>query len=201
MYSASILASLSFINTLKSFDYWFFTKINGEWHTPFLDNLLPLCREAIFWLPFYIFLILFVTINYKRKGWYWVIFFIMIAAVSDFLSSSIIKEYFFRIRPCHDILLMDKIRFLASYCPQSSSFTSSHAVNHFAISMFIFMTFRNAISKWWALIFIWAIIICYAQVYVGVHFPLDVFGGGIVGALIGYITSAIFNKKIGLLSL
>jgi len=201
MNSISILASASFIENIKAFDYWLFSKVNGEWHTPFLDNVLPFCREAIFWLPFYLFLVLFVAVNYKGKGLYWIIFFILTAAVSDLLSSSVIKEYFFRVRPCHDLLLADKIRFIAAYCPQSSSFTSSHAVNHFALSMFIFMTFRKTISNRWVLIFAWAAIICYAQVYVGVHFPLDVFGGGIVGSLIGYLTSLIFNKKIGLLSL
>lgn len=198
MNSISILASTGFIDTIKAFDYWLFSKINGEWHTPFLDNVLPFCREANVWLPFYLFIVLFVTVNYKKKGWYWVLFFILTVSVSDLLSSSVIKEYFFRVRPCHDILLLDKIRFLVSYCPQSSSFTSSHAVNHFAVSMFIFMTFRKAVSSWVGLIFVWAFIICYAQVYVGVHFPMDVFGGGIVGAILGYFAAFVFNNKIRL---
>jgi len=38
----------------------------------------------------------------------------------------------------------------------------------------------------------------YAQVYVGVHFPLDVFCGGIVGLILGYIPAWVFNKRIGL---
>ena len=80
-----------------------------------------------------------------------------------------------------------------------SSFTSSHAVNHFAAAMFIFTTFRKAVSPKWAYIFVWAFAISYAQVYVGVHFPFDTICGAIVGVILGYIPAIIFNKKIGLL--
>lgn len=79
----------------------------------------------------------------------------------------------------------------------SSSFTSSHAVNHFALAMFIFTTFKR-LSKWWALIFVWAFMIGYSQVYVGVHFAGDILCGALVGLLIGYLPAKLFNKKIGL---
>jgi undecaprenyl-diphosphatase len=84
------------------------------------------------------------------------------------------------------------------YCPVSSSFTSSHAANHFAAAMFIFTTFRKTISPKWAFLFLWAFAISYAQVYVGVHFPFDIFCGAIAGVILGYIPATIFNKKIGL---
>jgi membrane-associated phospholipid phosphatase len=198
MTHASILVSISFIDKIKTVDYWLFSKINGSWHNGFLDNLFPILREAYTWLPFYLFLLLFTIVNYRKKGLYWAICLIVIAGLSDFISSSIIKEHVFRLRPCHNPLLAEHIRVLAAYCPQSSSFTSSHATNHFAAAMFIFMTFRKAISKWWGVIFAWAALICYAQVYVGVHFPFDVFAGAILGASIGYFAAFLFNKKLGL---
>jgi len=64
--------------------------------------------------------------------------------------------------------------------------------------MFIFMTFKNAVSPKWAYLFLWAFFISYAQVYVGVHFPLDIFSGAILGLIIGYIPAKIFNNRIGL---
>lgn len=186
-------------DAIKQFDYSLFTKMNGQWHTPFFDAFLPFIREPFIWLPFYFFLILFATINFKMKGFYWVLFFIMNAMLSDFVSSTLIKENLMRLRPCRDPFLADHVRFLVSYCPGSSSFTSSHAVNHFAAAMFIFTTFRKAVSPKWAYIFLWAFAISYAQVYVGVHFPFDVFCGAIVGLILGYIPANIFNNKIGLL--
>lgn len=183
---------------IKNLDYFLFSKLNGQWHNSFFDGAIPFIRESYFWLPFYFFLLLFATINFKIKGWYWALFFIMSAMLSDFISSDLIKDSLFRLRPCHDPALADKVRFLVSYCPVSSSFTSSHACNHFAAAMFIFTTFKKTVSPYWGYTFLWAAFISYAQVYVGVHFPLDVFCGAIVGLIVGYIPAKIFNNKIGL---
>src|SRR5690606_36798714 len=102
-------------------------------------------------------------------------FFIITAMLSDYISSSVIKENLCRLRPCREPFLADQVRFLVSYCMRSSSVTSSHPVNHLAVSMFVLTTFKNSISPTWAWMFVRAFAICYAQVYVGVHFPLDVF--------------------------
>lgn len=185
-------------DAIKQFDYRLFAKMNGQWHTPFLDNFLPFIREPFVWVPFYFFLVLFAVINFKVKGWLWVLFLIINVGLSDFMSSRLIKDNFLRLRPCHDPFLAGQVRFLVSYCPESSSFTSSHAVNHFAAAMFIFTTFKETVSPKWAFLFLWAFVISYAQVYVGVHFPFDVFCGAIVGLMLGYIPAKIFNTKIGL---
>ena len=183
---------------IKQLDYNLFYKMNGLWHNSFFDVFFPFIREPTLWVPFYFFLIVFATLNFKVKGWIWVIFFLANAGLSDYVSSHLIKENFFRLRPCRDPVLFDHIRFLVSYCPVSSSFTSSHAVNHFAAAMFIFTTFKKAVSPKWAFVFVWSFCIAYAQVYVGVHFPFDVFCGSIIGLIIGYIPAKIFNTKIGL---
>ncbi|MEO8822841.1 MAG: phosphatase PAP2 family protein [Ginsengibacter sp.] len=183
---------------IKQFDYNLFGKMNGQWHNSFFDVFFPFIREPTVWVPFYFFLVVFVTINYKTIGWVWVVFFLINVALSDYVSSHLIKESLFRLRPCRDPALFDHVRFLVSYCPISSSFTSSHAVNHFAAAMFIFTTFRKTMSAAWASLFVWAAAISYAQVYVGVHFPFDVFCGTIVGLILGYIPATIFNRNFGL---
>ncbi len=180
-------------------DDYLFSKMNGQWHNAFFDVLMPFVREPFVWLPFYLFLVFFTTINFKIKGWLWSLFFIMNAMLSDYISSTVIKGNFERLRPCHDPMFANTIRFLVSYCPESSSFTSSHATNHFAAAMFIFTTFKKAISRRWAWLFVWAFSVAYAQVYVGVHFPLDVFCGAITGVILGYIPATIFNRTTGLL--
>ena len=50
------------------------------------------------------------------------------------------------------------------------------------------------------LVFLWAIAICYTQVYVGVHYPLDVVAGGLTGCIIGMMMAYIFRKQIGLIT-
>ncbi|HUZ59362.1 MAG TPA: phosphatase PAP2 family protein [Hanamia sp.] len=186
-------------DAIKQFDYRLFAKMNGQWHNSFFDVFFPFIREPTVWVPFYFFLVVFITLNFKTRGWLWVLFFLLNVILSDQVSSHLIKDNFWRLRPCHDPFLFGHIRFLVAYCPVSSSFTSSHAVNHFAAAMFIFTTFKKALSpKWGYFLFLWAFAISYAQVYVGVHFPFDVFCGIILGVILGYIPATIFNRKIGL---
>ncbi len=183
---------------LKKTDYSLFAKMNGQWHNHFFDVFFPFIREPYVWLPLYVFLALFAMINFKIRGFYWTLFFGATVGISDYVSSNIVKNTFERLRPCHEPAVAGTLRFLVSYCPVSSSFTSSHASNHFAMAMFIFTTFNKAVSPKWALIFLWAFLISYAQVYVGVHFPFDIFCGAILGIIIGYTLSKIFNTKVGL---
>jgi membrane-associated phospholipid phosphatase len=186
-----------FLHRILQGDYWLFSHINQRWTCPFLDNVLLFVREAEFWVPFYLFLLVFITINFAKKGWLWSLYLVMTVIVSDTVSSHLIKDrLIYRLRPCGNPLWADSIRFLANYCPVSSSFTSSHACNHFAMAVFIYRTLRP-ISRWWALVLLWALVISYAQVYVGVHYPLDVIGGGILGSLIGWMTSIIFRSQVG----
>ncbi len=183
---------------LFAYDRQLFRLINDTWSNSFFDWLMPLLRTSNLWLPLYLFLGLLATINFRKTGWWWVIFGAGTVILTDFLSSSIIKHNIIRIRPCNEPDFASWINILAGYRPQSSSFTSSHATNHFGMAMFIFVTLRTKFKNWPWLFFFWAFSISFAQVYVGVHYPLDVFCGGLIGILIGYLSGRSFNKTYGL---
>lgn len=188
------------MSTLIQNDIELFFKINGQWHTPFLDWLLPLLRNQFFWSPLYLFAAVFILLNFKRKGFGWIAFFLITFAITDMLSSSIIKPWVGRLRPCADPNLADSVRLLVG-CGGRYSFTSSHAANHFGMAMFAFNTLLFIPMMWRWLFFIWAFFIAYAQIYVGVHFPLDTACGALLGSTIGACTSLVFNKKAGLSTL
>ncbi len=192
---------LVFWQHIQWYDTWLLTHINQDWSNSFLDAVLPYVRETMFWLPLYAFLLLFITLNFGVKGWWWVIGFVLVAALSDIISSQLIKPNIIRIRPCRDTTVMQHIRFFVNYCPQSSSFTSSHATSHFGQAMFVFLTLRHLIGKWSLLIFFWPFLIAYTQVYVGVHYPFDVICGGLLGCGIGFAMSKLFHNRVGILSL
>lgn len=185
---------------LIKLDHWLFNKINQEWINPTFDVVFSFIRQAEFWIPFYLFLLVLALVNFGRKGIWWSATLIMTAIISDLCSSTVIKNSISRLRPCRNPDLADQVRVLVNYCPHSSSFTSSHASNHFAIAFFIFITL-NQTGSWRWLLFLWAFFICYAQVYVGVHYPLDILGGALVGSLVGYLMSLFFKKQFGTLSL
>ncbi len=198
-----LLHAATYLDILKPIlrlDYWLFHKINQIWINPFFDLVLPFMRQQEFWYFFYLFLLVFSLYNFGVKGCWWSVSLIMTVIIADLFSSSLMKSLIWRFRPCRDPDLADQVRVLVNYCPQSSSFTSSHACNHFAAAWFIFITL-NQTGSWRWLLFVWAFIISYAQVYVGVHFPLDILGGAILGTAIGYGMSILFQKQFGTLSL
>jgi undecaprenyl-diphosphatase len=65
------------------------------------------------------------------------------------------------------------------------------------MAMFIAVTFRPLFRNWTLLAFFWAALICYAQVYVGLHFPLDVMVGALIGLFWGYLIGYAFNNRFG----
>ena len=186
------------MNSIIKLDKYLFGLINNKWHNSFFDAIMPFIRNSMFWIPLYLFLFVFLIMNFEKNKWWWILFFSVIPIFTDFVSSDIIKNSFFRLRPCNDPSMENITRFLLNYRPQNSSFTSSHATNHFALATFIYYTLNFKIGKWANLFFVWAGLICFAQVYVGVHFPFDVIAGGLIGYSIGYIISTFFNNKFAL---
>ncbi len=166
------------------FDIALFFQINQVWTSPILDILLPFCRDKFFWAPLYLFLSSFFLINFKRKGLWVILCLLGTVTVSDFVSSKVIKPLVQRERPCNNVELAPNVRNLIR-CGPGKSFTSSHAANHFAIAIFLAVIFGRKRRWIWLVGISWAALISYSQVYVGVHFPLDVLSGGILGTIIG----------------
>lgn len=186
------------LSTLNAWDTWLFLKINTQWISGVGDVVFPIIRNSKTTIPLYVFLLFFVFRNFSWKSvLIWLLAVIFTIGLSDQFSSTFLKNFFDRVRPCNEPSLAGQMRFLLSYRPRSGSFTSSHAVNNFALATFFFTTLKTYFSKWSYLFFVWAALICYAQVYVGVHYPGDVLGGALVGWLIGWSTASVFNEKQG----
>jgi membrane-associated phospholipid phosphatase len=185
------------MDQLLLLDRQLFRLINSRWNNDLFDWAMPLLRHSNFWLPLYLFLFVFALLNFKKNTWWWIVIAACTVILTNFISSDIIKENLFRVRPCR-LIDDDTIRLLVSYCPISSSFTSSHATNHFGMAAFFFFTLRSYMGNWRYLFFVWAFIIIYAQVYVGVHYPFDVLCGGLIGFVLGYLSARSFNKHYGL---
>ncbi len=116
-----------------------------------------------------------------------------VVAVSDTTSSKLIKKSVQRIRPCNDANIKSEVQLLVT-CGSGYSFTSSHATNHFAVATFLILTlFRRFRWAKFALVS-WAASIAYGQVYVGVHYPLDVLAGSFLGIIIGVLLAMIYSR-------
>lgn len=172
------------MDQLLLYDEWLFRLINGVWHHAFLDAVMPFLRNKYFWAPVYLFILSFLLLNYGKRVWYVIFFAIVTIVLSDQISSSIIKPLVGRLRPCNLDTFKESVRLLID-CGSGKSFTSSHATNHFGIATYFVSIFRHRF-KWVVPVgFLWAALISYGQIYVGVHYPLDILGGAIIGILIG----------------
>ncbi len=178
-------------DSLIHFDQQIFFFINKDLSNSFFDWIMPFLRNKYFWTPLYLFLIVFLARNYGKWGWACLLFIVITFGICDFFSASVVKPAFERLRPCNDLSIKGEINSLVP-CGSGFSFPSTHATNHFGIAMFLVGTFYSR-WKWIApLALLWAFSVAFAQVYVGVHFPVDVFTGALLGCLIGYLTSTIF---------
>ena len=183
---------------LLNWDTQLFYNINTVWTNSFLDHNFPWWRDSTTWYPVYLFLLVFILMNFGWRAWTWILFIAINVTLTDQFSSSVVKHWIARPRPCQDPEMIGYVRMLLNHCSGGLSFPSSHATNHFGAAVFIYCTLKKYLGNWGYLFFLWAASICYAQVYVGVHYPTDVLGGAIIGSIIGYIVALIYNKKIGL---
>ena len=164
-------------------------------HNSALDWLMPVVRDKWTWLPAYLFLLAFMLMNFGRRGAVWVLFFIFSIVVSDLASSRLIKYHVKRLRPCHTEHVAERLDMLVS-CGGKYSFTSSHACNHFAMAAFIFFTLGVLFRRIRWPVMGWAALIAFAQVYVGVHYPLDVIAGGLLGTMIGGLIAWYYRHSL-----
>ena len=183
---------------LNQWDTELFLQINTRWTNGFLDSVFPWWRDANTWIPLYLFLIVFALMNFKQKALPWILFAVITVVLTDQVSSTLLKNWVVRPRPCQEGALLGQMRLLLIGCSGGYSFTSSHATNHFGFAMFVYLTMRPILKKWDKVFFIWAATISYGQVYVGVHYPIDVLCGGLLGCGLGYMTARFFNKYFGL---
>jgi membrane-associated phospholipid phosphatase len=84
------------------------------------------------------------------------------------------------------------VRLIEGYCPKSPAFPSSHATNITAGITYLAFFF----PRWLFLMVPLALLVGYSRVYLGVHYPLDVVGGAILGAGCGWAVFVVFKKFV-----
>jgi membrane-associated phospholipid phosphatase len=183
----------TFRQTLLELDRELFTFIHGTAASANIDWLFVLLRNAITWIPLYSFVLYWIIKNYKKYAWQFVLLSLVVFAITDFTSASILKPIFMRVRPCYDTHLHITVRDLVG-CGGKYGMPSSHASNHFGLASFWYFTISwMRRRKWWWL-WPWAFLIGYSQVYVGKHFPGDIIVGAILGTIVGTSFAILFRR-------
>jgi membrane-associated phospholipid phosphatase len=178
---------------LLQFDRHLFHFINQGLANPFFDLVMPWIQNPKTWIPLYLFIIVFCVWKYKKQGVVLVITLALAAGFADFTSASMIKPLVKRVRPCSDPAV-STTDILRVDCGPGYSFPSTHATDHFAMAFFLILVFYKKWRWIWFWAILWASAISFARVYVGVHYPIDVFCGALYGILVGWLFAALFRK-------
>ena len=180
--------------------------ING-WHAPWADTLMWIISAKTTWIPLYLLLIVLLVYRYRQPApttvkWLQkvpacvVMLLTIVAAVglADFIASGILKDWVARPRPSRVPELEGVLHLVNGYKSGRYGFVSSHAANTMACGLLFSLIWRKKITT--ISLMLWVAANCYSRMYLGVHYPLDILGGLIVGALVA-IGAYVLLRNLG----
>ena len=178
--------------------------ING-WHAPWADTLMWTISAKATWIPLYLLLIGLLVWRYRKPAmtsvkWLQrvpacVVMIVVIGlavGAADFIASGILKELVARPRPTRVPELEGVLHLVNGYKSGRYGFVSSHAANTMAVALLFSLIWRNKIAT--VGLMLWVAANCYSRMYLGVHYPTDILGGLMVGALVAVVVYAMLVR-------
>jgi len=179
------------LQELLQYDKDFFLFLNGL-GTPQWDNLFQFISHKLSAIPLYLFLLILSFQKFGGKRTLVLLITIaLLITVTDQLSN-FFKYGVARLRPCHDPEIEPYMRLVKSYCGGQFGYFSAHAANAFAIAVFFGGILKSDVKNMGLFLVLWAALVAYSRIYLGVHFPLDIITGALVGSLFGWLFVKLF---------
>lgn len=177
---------------LLAIDQALFVQLNGHWTHPVLDFVMPLItdfhREPLIVYGLLPVVLTFWLFRQKLRAAKVILATVAAVAISDGVSYRLIKPHINRDRPEFSGVPVA----LRTQRHSGKSFPSNHAANNFAAAIVLSLALPGL--GW--VFFPFAALIAYSRVYVGVHYPMDVLGGAIIGLLAGWCVWLVLRKFI-----
>ena len=145
--------------------------------------------EANILMYFFLILLFFYIQKIRPKLIFIFYLFLIIAlmiAITD-QGANIFKDSFQRLRPCYNESIIDSLRLVKENCGGKYGFFSAHASNSFSLAIFFGLLFINRIRYIIMITIVYASLISYSRIYLGVHYPIDIFFGGFFGIFVGFV--------------
>lgn len=163
-------------------------------HTPYFDEAMELISGKMIWVPAYLALWWVVWKNYSWK----ILLFCMLGlaltiTLSDQIVSSLIRPYVERLRPANpQNPIAPFVHIVEGYRGGRFGFPSAHASNTFGLAFFCFRFFRRTCLT--VSIFLWAVIVCYSRMYLGVHYLGDLVVGALIGCMCAWAVYTLLGR-------
>lgn len=158
------------------------------------DPFWILVSEKWFWIPLYVIFLYFLYKNFNKKSLFYILLFVALGITASDQIANIFKFGFERLRPCHDPSLEGLLREVK--CGGKFGFYSAHSSNSFFVATYLTMLLGKKIKQLPYFLFIWAAIVAYSRVYLGMHFPGDIIVGAIMGILLALFFGTLAKKVI-----
>lgn len=156
----------------------------NSYHNEFWDGVMWMATDEVSWIPFFATI---VYIMFKSKGKEFLVIALGLALTVVLCDqvSGIFKDWIARPRPSRELGIMNQLHIVNDYRGGKYGFFSSHAANTFGIAVFVSLLMRNWL---FTLVMVsWALIESYTRIYLGVHYPLDIFTGVVFGCFTGFL--------------
>lgn len=182
------------LSMLKAMDTMVFLTVNSH-HNAYFDSVMWLVSGKLIWVPMYVSLFFVLLKNYSYK----VVFAILLAIgvvilFTDSFTAQVIRPWVCRLRPSNlDNPMSSMVHIVDGYRGGAYGFPSNHASNTWGLAFFITFLFRR--YKLTFFFFLWALLVCYSRMYLGVHYFGDLLIGGLL-ALAGASTIFYVFRKV-----
>lgn len=188
----------SLLQSIIDADISLFLFLNGL-HNALFDHFFWWVTQALTWMPLYLLLFWLIIKTYGRRTLMIILFTCLCIAITDLIAFHAIKETVMRLRPGHNPDLEGQVHFVNGYKGGMYGFVSSHAANFFGIALFIGLLLKKRFRYMLLLLPIWAFLISYSRIYLGVHYPGDILCGALLGIITGivmYYLYRFFSLKV-----
>ncbi len=177
---------MSMLETLIEFDKQAFLLLNGM-GTESWDGFWLFMTNKLSAIPLYVLLLFFTYRFFGLKKTLLVLVFVALLITATDQLANFFKYGVRRFRPCHNIEINEVMRLVKSYCGGKFGYFSAHAANSFAVATF-FSVLMGPKLRWITILLLpWASVVAYSRIYIGVHFPLDVLTGIVIGLIFGWL--------------
>jgi undecaprenyl-diphosphatase len=182
---------------LLELDRNLFLTLNSLFH-PALDEFMLAATDAKFWIPFYLWFIFILFKKLERQAWLALICIALTVLMADQISSHLLKPLIARLRPSHDPAMTGIVNLVKSssgtlYRGGLFGFPSSHAANSFGVALFLWLVLAP-VYRWAFIGFGVAFVLSYTRIYLGVHYPADIFAGMFIGFMSALASQALFVR-------